>query len=106
MVRKFVSNLNTIVNISLHKGGDAIIAGTKDGKVGWFQLDMSTEPFKIMDYHGDKMKAVNFHQAYPLAFSCSRNGKLLVYHVSISDDILAEPVIIPLKSMKTSNTCK
>jgi ribosome biogenesis protein ERB1 len=104
MVRKFVSNLNTIVNISLHKGGDNIVAGTKDGKVAWFQLDMSTEPHKIMDYHGDKMKSVDFHHSYPLAFSCSRNGKLLIYHVGVTDDIISEPVIIPLKSIKTGNT--
>jgi ribosome biogenesis protein ERB1 len=105
MVRKFVSNLNTIVNIEVHKGGDAIIAGTKDGKVGWFQLDMSTEPFKIMEYHGDKIKSVSFHKSYPLALSGSRNGKLLIYHVAINDDILSEPVIIPLKSIKTTNNC-
>ena len=67
---------------------------------------MSTEPFKIMDYHGDKMKSVSYHNSYPLAISCSRNGKLLVYHVGINDDIISEPVIIPLKSIKTGNSSK
>jgi ribosome biogenesis protein ERB1 len=102
MVKKFVSNLNTITNLSLHKGGDNIIAGTKDGKVAFFQIDMSTEPFKILDYHGDKIKGVHFHNSYPLAISSSRNGKLLIYHFNIHEDIIADPVIVPLKSLKTN----
>ena len=107
MIKKFVSNLNTITNISLHKGGDNIISGTKDGKVGFFQIDMSTEPLKILDYHGDKIKSVDFHSTYPLAISSSRNGKLLIYHFKTNDDIISDPVIIPLKSIKANkgNNC-
>ncbi len=100
MVRKFVSNLNTITNISIHKNGDDILAGTKDGKVAWFQLELSEKPFKIMDYHGDKIKVVSYHAQYPLFASCSRNGKLLVYHAAISNDLLQDPVIVPLKVLK------
>ena len=103
MVKKFVSNLNTITNLSLHRGGDNIIAGTKDGKVAFFQIDMSTEPFKILDYHGDKIRGVEFHNSYPLAVSSSRNGKLLLYHFNVHEDIIADPVIVPLKSIKTGN---
>jgi len=100
MIRKFVSNLNTITHISLHKNGENLLAGTKDGNVAWFQLDMSDKPFKSMDYHGDKIRSVEFHQSYPLFLSCSRNGKLLVYHATLNDDTLRDPVIVPLKSLK------
>jgi ribosome biogenesis protein ERB1 len=89
--------------MSLHRGGDNIIAGTKDGKVAFFQIDMSTEPFKILDYHGDKIKGVHFHNHYPLAISSSRNGKLLIYHFNIHEEIIADPVIVPLKSIKTNS---
>jgi ribosome biogenesis protein ERB1 len=104
MVRKFVSNLNTITNISVHKGGENIIAGSKDGKVAWFQLDLSDKPYKLMDYHGDKIKNVEFHKYYPLFVSCSKNGKLLIYHASVFDDMIQEPLIVPLKVLKPDNT--
>ena len=104
MVRKFVSNLNTITDISIHKNGDDILAGTKDGKVAWFQLELSEKPYKVMDYHGDKIKVVNFHATYPLFSSCSRNGKLLVYHATIYQDLIQDPVIVPLKVLKPLNT--
>jgi len=100
MVRKFVSNLNTITHISIHKNGDDIIAGSKDGKVAWFQLELSEKPYKIMDYHGDKIKIVGFHNHYPLFLSCSRNGKILVYHSTIYDDLVQDPIIVPLKVLK------
>ena len=104
MVRKFVSNLNTITHISVHKNGDDILAGSKDGKVAWFQLELNEKPYKIMEYHGDKIRNVAYHDAYPLFSSCSRNGKLLVYHASLSDDLLQDPVIVPLKVLTNSNS--
>lgn len=103
MIRKFVSNLNTITNISIHKDGENLIAGTKDGNIAWFQLDMSDKPFKVMDYHGDKIRNVEFHNLYPLFSSCSRNGKLLIYHATINDDTLQDPVIVPLKVLKPTS---
>jgi ribosome biogenesis protein ERB1 len=108
MIRKFVSNLNTITHISIHKHGENLLAGTKDGNVAWFQLELSDKPFKIMDYHGDKIRSVEFHANYPLFLSCSRNGKLLVYHATLNDDKLKDPVIVPLKSLKANmeNICK
>lgn len=104
MVRKFVSNLNTIVNISVHKGGEDLIVGTKDGKVAWFQLELSEKPFKIMEYHEDKIKSVSFHSHYPLFSSCSKNGKFLLYHATISSDMIKDPIIVPLKVLKPQNT--
>lgn len=104
MVRKFVSNLNTITNISLHKNGHNILAGSKDGKVAWFQLDLSDKPFKTMDYHGDKIRVVEFHKHFPLLASCSKNGKLLVYHASVNDETFQEPIIVPLKVLKPLDT--
>jgi len=108
MIRKFVSNLNTITHLSLHKDGENIIAGTKDGKVAWFQLDLSDKPYKIMEFHDDKIRSVSFHNNYPLMCSSSRNGKILVYHSTVYDDLIQDPLIVPLKVLKQEkgNTSK
>ncbi len=97
MVRKFISNLDTITHMSIYNGRQDIIVGTKNAKVAWFQLELSEKPFKIMDHHRDKIKNVYFHSDYPLFSCCSKNGKLLLYHATISTDMIKDPVIVPLK---------
>ena len=107
LVRKFVSNLNTISSISIHNEGSDLIVGAKDGKVCWFQLELSAKPFKTMDYHGDKIKTVEFHCLYPLFASCSRNGKILIYYGKVTEQELTDPLIVPLKELynKSNFTC-
>lgn len=104
MVRKFISNLGTITHISIHKNGSDLIAGAKDGKVAWFQLELSDKPFKLMDYHQDKIKSVGYHKEFPLFFSCSRNGKLLVYYGKVTEEELTDPLIVPLKVLRASHS--
>ena len=98
--RKFISNLNTINRISIHKNGNDLIAGDKSGKVAWFQLELSSKPFKLMDYHQDKIKSVEFNNSFPLFLSCSRNGKLVVYYGKVNEEELVDPLIVPLKVLK------
>jgi len=106
MIRKFVSNLNTITHLSIHKNGENILAGTKDGKVAWFQLDLSDKPYKIMEFHDDKIRSVVYHNNYPLMSSSSRNGKILIYHSTVYDDLIQDPLIVPLKVLKQSDSGK
>ena len=101
--RKFISNLNTINRICIHKNGNDLIAGDKSGKVAWFQLELSSKPFKLMDYHQDKIKSVEFNNNFPLFLSCSRNGKLVVYYGKVNDEELVDPLIVPLKVLKVTN---
>ena len=106
LIRKFISNLNTINKISIHKNGNDLIAGDKSGKVAWFQLELSSKPFKLMDYHQDKIKAVEFNNNFPLFLSCSRNGKLVVYYGKVNEEELIDPLIVPLKVLKINNNEK
>ncbi|MCQ2817220.1 MAG: hypothetical protein MJ252_08150 [archaeon] len=106
LVRKFVSNLGTISRIAIHNGGSDLIAGAKDGKISWFQLELSAKPFKTMDYHQGKIKAVEYHNKYPLFSSCSQNGKLLIYYGKITEEELTDPLIVPLKVLKSEEENK
>ena len=56
-----------------------------------------------MDYHQDKIKAVEFNNNFPLFLSCSRNGKLVVYYGKVNDEELIDPLIVPLKVLKIDN---
>ena len=57
-----------------------------------------------MDYHGDKIKVVEFHKEFPLFASCSKNGKLLLYHASDNDKTFQKSVIVSLKVLNPSDT--
>ncbi len=100
LIRKFISNLNTISRISIHKNGNDLIAGDKSGKVAWFQLELSSKPYKMMGYHQDKIKGIEFNNNYQIFLSCSRNGKLVVYYGKVNDEELVDPLIVPLKVLK------
>jgi ribosome biogenesis protein ERB1 len=104
LIRKFVSNLNTINQIDFHKEGSDLIVGDKSGKVAWFQVELSNKPFKLMDYHGDKIKSVQFHKKFPIFMSCSRNGKLLIYYGKVTEEEIKDPLIVPLKVLIAKNT--
>ena len=106
LVRKFISNLKTISKISIDKSGSDLIAGDKSGKVAWFQLELSNKPYKLMDFGHDKIKSIEFHNKLPLFFSCSKNGKILVYHGKVTEDELTDPLIVPLRELNPSHTNK
>ena len=103
LIRKFVSNLSSINKIAVHQEGEDLVAGDKSGKVAWFQLELSSKPYKQMDYHQDKIKSVDFCKDYPLFLSASKNGKLVVYYSKVYNEELKDPLIVPLKVLKADS---
>lgn len=102
LIRKFVSNLNPIISICLHPLGTDFVAGSLGGKVAWFQADLSEKPYLQMDqYHEGKIKSLVFHNKYNLLSSASKEGKVLLYYSKVYDDILKDPLIVPLTTLKS-----
>lgn len=102
LIRKFASNLNPISSISLHKLGGDFVAGSGNGKLAWFQSDLSDKPFMNMaDYHEGIIKGISFSNNYPLLSSCSVDGKIILYHAKVNDDFLQDPTIVPLTSLNS-----
>ncbi|XP_066306279.1 ribosome biogenesis protein BOP1 homolog isoform X2 [Miscanthus floridulus] len=52
LVKKLESGLREISSISIHPGGDNVIVGSKDGKLCWFDTDLSTRPYKTLKGFG------------------------------------------------------
>lgn len=80
-------------------GGDNIIVGTYDRKVLWFDLDFSTKPYQTLRLHGTGVRSVSFHKRYPLFASGSDDCKLVVCHGMVYNDLLQNPLIVPLKNL-------
>ncbi|XP_051166682.1 ribosome biogenesis protein BOP1 homolog [Leptopilina boulardi] len=99
MVKKLLSNSQWISSMAMHPGGDNILVGTYDRKVIWFDLDLSTKPYQTLRLHGTGVRNVAFHKRYPLFASGADDRSLIVCHGMVYNDLLKNPLIVPLKRL-------
>lgn len=99
MVKKLLSNSQWISTMSIHPGGDNILVGTYDRKMLWFDLDLSTKPYQTLRLHGTGVRGVTFHKRYPLFASGADDRSLIVSHGMVYNDLLQNPLIVPLKRL-------
>jgi len=66
--------------IMFSAAGDNIIVGTYDRKLLWFDLDLSSEPYKALRLHTTAIRGVAFHKRYPLFASASDDRSVIVSH--------------------------
>jgi len=99
-VNKYPSGSRWISSIAIHPKGDNFIVGTYDKKIVWFDSDMSTEPYKTFKYHDKAIRQVVFCNKYPLFASCSDDGSINIFYSMIFNDILQNPMIVPVKLIK------
>jgi WD40 repeat protein len=52
----------------------------QDNKLAWFDLDLSTKPYRSLRYHGQAVRGVAFHARHPLFASASDDGAAHVFH--------------------------
>ena len=97
LVKKLLFGGKWISSVSLHSNGDHLICGSFDCKVSWFDLDLSVKPFKTVKYHKMAVRSVGFHPRYPLFASGSDEGKLHVFHGRVYNDLVTNPLIVPVK---------
>ncbi|KYM98037.1 PREDICTED: ribosome biogenesis protein BOP1 homolog [Cyphomyrmex costatus] len=99
MVKKLLSNSQWISSMDIHPGGDNVLVGTYDRKMLWFDLDFSKEPYQTLRLHGTGVRAVAFHKRYPLFASGGDDRALIVSHGMVYNDLLQNPLIVPLKRL-------
>ncbi|KAK9725457.1 hypothetical protein RND81_05G145000 [Saponaria officinalis] len=97
---KFIKNLNSklreISCLAIHPGGDNVLVGSREGKWCWFDMDLSSEPYKKYKSHSKDITNVSFHRSYPLFASCSEDGQAYVYHGMVYSDLNQDPLLVPL----------
>lgn len=50
LLKKLYTNCQCISSMDIHNGGDNVIIGGHDGRVNWFDLDLSSKPYKSLKY--------------------------------------------------------
>ncbi|ERN11278.1 hypothetical protein AMTR_s00024p00239940 [Amborella trichopoda] len=100
LLKKLQTGLREISSIAIHPGGDNLIIGSKEGKLCWFDLDLSSQAYKTLKNHSKDIMSVAFHRSYPLFASCSDDCTAHVFHGMVYSDLNQNPLIVPLKILQ------
>ncbi|KAF7842780.1 ribosome biogenesis protein BOP1-like protein [Senna tora] len=102
LIKKLDTGLREASSIAVHPGGDNLIVGSKDGKVYWFDMDLSSKPYEVLKYP-DPPKDINnvaIHRSYPLFAWCSEDSNAYVFHGMVYSDLNENPLIVPLQTLR------
>ncbi|KAL7680728.1 putative BOP1 domain, WD40-repeat-containing domain, WD40-repeat-containing domain superfamily [Plasmopara halstedii] len=100
IVKKLSSGVKWISSMAVHPNGDHLLVGSYDRRLCWFDLDLSSRPFKTLKYHEKAVRDVSFHPKYPLMASASDDGTVHIFHAMVYSDLMKNPLIVPLKILR------
>ncbi|XP_031131507.1 ribosome biogenesis protein BOP1 homolog [Ipomoea triloba] len=99
-IKKLETKLREVSSISIHSSGDHVIVGSRDGKLCWFDMDLSSQPYRVLKCHPKDINKVAFHRSYPLFASCSDDCTAYVFHGMVYSDLNQNPLIVPLEILR------
>ena len=101
LVKKLFNGGQSMSCIAAHAGGDNVIVGGSDGKLAWFDMDLSNMPYKVMSSHSSAIRGVAFHKKYPLFASVSDDATVHVFYGMVHLDLNQNALIVPLKILRS-----
>ncbi|KOB76137.1 Uncharacterized protein OBRU01_06296 [Operophtera brumata] len=99
LVRKLLAGAQWISCMAAHPGGDNLLVGSYDRKCVWFDLELSAKPYQTLRLHGGALRSVAFHRRYPLFASAGDDHNIVVSHGCVYNDLLQNPLLVPLKQL-------
>lgn len=100
LIKTLQPGLKWLSSVDIHPLGDNLIVGSYDKKLCWFDLDLSSKPYKTLRYQSRAIRSVHYHPSYPLFASCSDDGTINVFHGTVYSDLMLNPLIVPLKVLR------
>ncbi|KAI0035578.1 NUC169 domain-containing protein [Vararia minispora EC-137] len=100
LLKTLLPGIRWISAMDVHPSGEHLIVGGYDRKLCWFDLGLSDKPYKVMRYHTRAIRSLAFHGTYPLFASASDDGALQLFHARVHADLMADPLIVPLKILR------
>ena len=83
LVNKLKTGVKWVSSMDVHPSGDNVVVGSYDCRLSWFDLDLSSTPFKTLRYHKKAIRRVQFHPNYPLMSTCSDDGTIHIFHTTV-----------------------
>ncbi|KAK6456238.1 ribosome biogenesis protein ERB1 [Scheffersomyces xylosifermentans] len=100
LVKKLMPGARMLSTIDIHPRGDNLLACSYDKRVLWHDLDLSATPYKTLRYHDKAVRSIKFHKGHlPLFASASDDGSIHVFHGTVYDDLMTNPLLVPLKKL-------
>lgn len=59
---------------------DHTAAAVQNKRLAWYDLDLSTKPYRSLRYHEKALRGVAYHARHPLFASASDDGALHIFH--------------------------
>lgn len=100
LTKKLLTNCKWVSSMAIHPGGDNVIIGSYDSRLSWFDMDLSTKPYQTLRHHKKALRQVCYHKRYPLFASTSDDGTVIVCHGMVYNDLLQNPLIVPVKVLR------
>ncbi|CAG9460136.1 unnamed protein product [Pedinophyceae sp. YPF-701] len=100
LAKKLTTGSGQVTAIAVHPSGDHLVVGASDSRVRWFDMDLSTKPYKSLRYHELPVTSVAFHGRHPLFASASDDGSCHVFHGMVYADLMKNPMIVPVKILR------
>ncbi|KAE9399037.1 BOP1NT-domain-containing protein [Gymnopus androsaceus JB14] len=98
LLKTFQPGIKWISSMDVHPSGDHLIVGGYDRKLCWFDLELSDKPYKIP--HTRNSGPFTSTQLYPLFASSSDDGAIQIFHSRVYNDLMTDPLIVPLKILR------
>ncbi|CAJ0651081.1 15073_t:CDS:10 [Entrophospora sp. SA101] len=89
LIKSLQSDSKWISSLDIHPMGDNLIVGSYDKRLCWF--------------HSKAIRNVTFHKRLPLFASCSDDGNIQIFHGMVYNDLLQNPLIVPVKILKNGH---
>ncbi|KIK65479.1 hypothetical protein GYMLUDRAFT_159016 [Collybiopsis luxurians FD-317 M1] len=106
LLKTLQPGIKWISSMDIHPSGDHLIVGGYDRKLCWFDLELSDKPYKILRYHTRAIRSLHFHPTYPLFASSSDDGAIQIFHSRVYNDLMTDPLIVPLKILRGHEVTK
>uniref|UniRef100_A0A8D0HKG4 Ribosome biogenesis protein BOP1 n=1 Tax=Sphenodon punctatus TaxID=8508 RepID=A0A8D0HKG4_SPHPU len=94
LAKKLLANCKWLSSMAVHPAGTRSPPGPPGGS------ELLTFPSQEPGHHKKALRSVAFHKHYPLFASGSDDGSVIVCHGMVYNDLLQNPLIVPVKVLK------
>lgn len=76
LVKRLLSGCKWLSSMDIHQSGDHVIVGSYDRRLVWFDMDLSSTPYKTLKFHEKAVRSIAFHK---YGFSMTQITKLTFF---------------------------
>jgi ribosome biogenesis protein ERB1 len=100
LAKKLLGGGGVATCLAIHPSGDHVLVGAEDRRLAWYDLDLSTKPYRALRHHAAAVRAAAFHPRLPLFASAGDDAAAHVFHGRVYADLMQNALIVPLRALR------